>query len=84
MYATFLNHACYKHCLPHRHVFDRMTCAAEYKLYISSLGTSRQPSLIYSTLRPNILFNTVFCNTLISFPQYNQQDALVISNYIFL
>lgn len=44
---------------------------AEYKLYISSLDTSRQPSLTYSTLPPNILLNTVFCNTRISLSSLN-------------
>jgi hypothetical protein len=83
MYAIFINHACYMHCLPHRHTFDRMTRAAQYKLYISSLGSSRQPSLIYSTLRPNILFNTVFCNTHISFLQYPTNKIHLLSQIIY-
>ena len=58
-------------CLPHRHLSDRMTCATEYKLYIFSLGTSRQPSLTYYALRPNTVLNTVFCNTHISFSSLN-------------
>lgn len=45
--------------------------AAEYKSYISSLSTSCQPSITYFTLRPNILLNTVLCNTHISFSSLN-------------